>query len=102
MRRFVMVLLLSLAVTGAATAAEIKIAWWGQSMFEIVTPKGTRLILDPQYLDAYKPRQMKADVVLYSHLHNDHTRTDCIDNIKDAVQLNALKKVGEGAATDFN
>jgi L-ascorbate metabolism protein UlaG (beta-lactamase superfamily) len=102
MRRYAMVLVLALSVVGAGTAGEIKIAWWGQSMFEIMTPKGSRIILDPQYLDAYKPRDMTADVVLFSHFHNDHTRTECITNIKEALQFNALKKVGGGEATDHN
>jgi L-ascorbate metabolism protein UlaG (beta-lactamase superfamily) len=110
MRRFVtgMVLAMALAGLNATDAAprppggggEVKIAWWGQSMFEIVTSKGTRIITDPQYLEAYKPREMTADVVLMSHFHNDHTRTDCIKNIKDAKQFNALKK--DGTSTDWN
>ncbi len=39
---------------------------------------------------------MKADLVLMSHFHTDHTRTDMIENLKDAKQFNALKKTGPG------
>ena len=95
MRRCFAALLLSILLVGSATAGEIKLAWWGQSMFEIVTPKGKRLVLDPQNLDAYRVRPMKADLVLMSHLHNDHTRMDVISNAKEAKQFNALKKSGE-------
>ncbi|MBY0230762.1 MAG: MBL fold metallo-hydrolase [Gemmataceae bacterium] len=100
MRRSLLCLLL---LTASASAGEIKIAWWGQSMFEIVTPAGKRLVLDPHNLDAYRVRPMKADLVLMSHLHNDHTRMDVIENAKDAKQYNALKKSGDGDKdTEFN
>ena len=95
MRRCLIGLVLLSVLTGTAAAGEIKIAWWGQSMFEIVSPKGKRLILDPHFLDAYRPRAMTADLVLMSHLHNDHTRLDAVTNPKMAKQFNALKKVDE-------
>jgi L-ascorbate metabolism protein UlaG (beta-lactamase superfamily) len=88
------VLLLALLAPSAAGAAEIKIAWYGQSMFEIVTPKGTRIVTDPHNLEEYRVKPIKADLVLMSHLHVDHTRTDMIENIKEAKAFNALKQVG--------
>jgi L-ascorbate metabolism protein UlaG (beta-lactamase superfamily) len=94
MRRSLILLLLLFVLAGAAPAGEVKIAWHGQSMFEIVTPKGTRIITDPHNLEAYRIKPMKADLVLMSHLHTDHTRTEVIENLKDAKQYNALKKSG--------
>jgi L-ascorbate metabolism protein UlaG (beta-lactamase superfamily) len=42
---------------------------------------------------------MKADLVLMSHLHDDHTQTHVVDNLKDlqkdGLVINALKKVGD-------
>ena len=96
MRRSLFLLPLLFVFAGAAPAGEIKIAWHGQSMFEIVTPKGTRIVLDPQNLEAYRIKPMKADLVLMSHFHTDHTRTEVIENLKDAKQYNALKKSGPG------
>jgi L-ascorbate metabolism protein UlaG (beta-lactamase superfamily) len=88
---------------GPAPAGEIKIAWYGQSMFQIITPKGLRIVLDPQNLDAYRVPMMKADLILMSHLHNDHTKTDQIENIKEAKQYNALKEtVPGGQITEWN
>lgn len=96
-------LLCLLLLVAPATAGDLKIAWWGQSMFEIVTPAGKRLVLDPHNLDAYKVRPMKADLVLMSHLHNDHTRMDVIENAKDVKQFNALKKAGmDDKDTEYN
>jgi L-ascorbate metabolism protein UlaG (beta-lactamase superfamily) len=100
MHRYILAPILLLACAALSSAGEIKIAWWGQSMFEIVTPKGTRIVLDPHDLEAYRVRKMPADLVLMSHFHNEHTRTDVITNIKDAKAFNALKK--EGAKEEYN
>jgi L-ascorbate metabolism protein UlaG (beta-lactamase superfamily) len=103
MRATLACLLSVLVVTaGRAPAGEIKIAWYGQSMFQIVSPKGTRIILDPQNLEAYQITPLKADVVLMSHFHNDHTATEVIENIKGpkVKQFNALKKTGPGGMVE--
>jgi L-ascorbate metabolism protein UlaG (beta-lactamase superfamily) len=98
MRRFLPALALLLAVSilpaQSKPAAEIKIAWYGQSMFEIVTPKGTRIVIDPHNLEEYRIKPMKADLVLMSHFHVDHSRTEMIENIKEIKAINALKQVG--------
>ena len=82
-----------LLMVGAASAGEIRIAWYGQSMFLIVTPKGTRIVLDPHNIDGYQVKPLKADLVLMSHLHSDHTRMEVIENAKDVQQFNALNNV---------
>ncbi|MFO0879263.1 MAG: MBL fold metallo-hydrolase [Gemmataceae bacterium] len=88
---------------GSAMAGEIKIAWYGQSMFLLVTPKGTRVVIDPHNLEAYRVNPLRADLVLMSHFHTDHTKTEVIENIKEAKVLNALKKSGPGdSIIDFN
>jgi L-ascorbate metabolism protein UlaG (beta-lactamase superfamily) len=92
---------LFLVSVGSAPAGEIKIGWYGQSMFQITTPKGLRIILDPQDLDAYRVPPLKTDLVLMSHLHNDHTITTKIENIKEAKQYNALKQPSP-LVTDWN
>ena len=84
MRRFLLALVAVLAASAGLTAGEIKIAWYGQSMFLIVTPKGTRVVLDPHNLESYRQvTPIKADLILMSHLHTDHTRLEQIENAKD-------------------
>lgn len=90
MRRFLCACTLLLLV-GVVSAGEIKIAWYGQSMFLIVTPTGKRIVLDPHNLEAYRITPMKADLVLMSHFHVDHNKTEVISNIKEAKQFNAMK-----------
>jgi L-ascorbate metabolism protein UlaG (beta-lactamase superfamily) len=102
MRRFLGTCALLLMV-GAASAGEIKIAWYGQSMFLITTPKGTRVVLDPHNLEEYRVQPLKADLVLMSHFHTDHSKAEVISNIKEAKQFNALKKTGPNdAIIDWN
>jgi L-ascorbate metabolism protein UlaG (beta-lactamase superfamily) len=82
---------------------DIRIRWRGQSMFEIWTPKGTRIVTDPHILDGYPRNEVEADLVLMSHFHVDHTAVEAITNIKKAKQFNALKKEDkEGKRTSFN
>src|SRR6202043_2249323 len=103
MRRSLFLLPMLFVFAGPARAGELKIAWHGQSMFEIVTSKGTRIVTDPQNLEAYRIKPLKADLVLMSHFHTDHTRTEVIENLKDARQHNALKKSGPGGVViDWN
>ncbi len=90
-------------LVGAASAGEIKINWLGQSMFLVETPKGTRIVFDPHDLEEYRLEPLKADLVLMSHFHTDHSRTDKIENIKEAKQFNALRKTGPNdAIIDWN
>lgn len=78
---------------------KVVIRWHGQSFFEIISTKGTRIVTDPHAIEAYGRPQIKADLVLMTHFHVDHTRTDAITNLKDAKQINALKKDESGRDT---
>lgn len=98
MTRSLSVLAFLLVWTGTASAQDqrVHIRWHGQSFFEILTTKGTRIVTDPHAIEAFGRPMVKADLILMSHLHVDHTRLDAITNSKDARQINALKK-GEGS-----
>src|SRR5262245_43422515 len=103
--RPLLTVLLSAALLTASTASagEIKIAWYGQSMFQIVTPKGTKIILDPHNIEQYRISPIKADLVLMSHFHNDHNQVEAaVENAKTVKQYNALKKTENNLVTDWN
>jgi L-ascorbate metabolism protein UlaG (beta-lactamase superfamily) len=103
MRRSFLLLPLLFVFAGVARSGEVKIAWYGQSMFQIVTSKGVRIVIDPQNLEEYRVKPLKADLVLMTHFHTDHTATSVIENIKEAKQYNALKKSGPGGlVVDWN
>lgn len=93
MHRLVSPLLLVLLVAPAAQAARpITIRWHGQSFFEITSPQGTRLVLDPHAIEAYGRKSVNADVILMSHLHDDHTQVGVVANREKARAINALKE----------
>jgi L-ascorbate metabolism protein UlaG (beta-lactamase superfamily) len=103
MARYLLVLTAFLPCAGAASAADKKVVirWHGQSFFEIISTKGTRIVVDPHAIEAYGRPQVQADLVLMTHFHIDHTATDAITNLKEAKQINALKK-GEGGRDTWN
>jgi L-ascorbate metabolism protein UlaG (beta-lactamase superfamily) len=69
----------------------VSIRWHGQSFFEIVSPGGVRVVLDPHVIEAYGRKQVDADLVLMSHLHSDHTQLGAIANADKAKVLAGLK-----------
>jgi L-ascorbate metabolism protein UlaG (beta-lactamase superfamily) len=102
----VALLVTAAAVNAAPPAAQgtLSIRWHGQSFFEITTTKGTNIVLDPHAIEVYPRVAVKADLVLMSHLHSDHTQTFVVDNLKeldkDGRVINALKK-GADMKEDF-
>ena len=101
MVRFIPALAVLLMGAGLVSAEDKKVVirWHGQSMFEIISTKGTRIVVDPHAIDAYNRPQVKADLVLMTHLHVDHTAADAVTNLKQAKQINALKKDENGRDT---
>ncbi len=96
----------TVALLSAATAVadsgkgDVTIRWHGQSFFEIISSKGTRVVTDPHAIEAYGRTHVLADLILISHLHNDHTQYGVIENWKEAKILWGLK--AEGKKVDWN
>jgi len=103
MIRFLPTLTVLLLCAGAAPAEDKKviIRWHGHSFFKIISTKGTRIVTDPHFIEEYGRPMVKADLILMSHFHVDHTRLDAIADAKKAKQINALKK-GEGGRDEWN
>jgi L-ascorbate metabolism protein UlaG (beta-lactamase superfamily) len=77
---------------------ELNIAWYGQSMFQIITPAGTRILTDPMDIEAHRVPYVIGDLLLMTHFHPDHTTAHKIENLKDIKQFNALRRNGPGPA----
>jgi L-ascorbate metabolism protein UlaG (beta-lactamase superfamily) len=108
MLRHLTALLAALALVTGAEAADKKltIRWHGQSFFEIVASDGTRIVTDPHAIDQFGRQSVKADIVVCSHLHSDHTRLEVIENRDKAKVLYGVKdEKGDGrkfAWTNFD
>lgn len=87
MTRYLIAMFVVLAHLNVAAAQGKKplLRWHGQSFFVLETTQGTRIAFDPHAIEAYGRITAKADLVLVSHLHNDHTQVDAIDNPKKKV-----------------
>ncbi len=96
MFRCSIVLISALLSAGALRAADDKkliIRWHGQSFFEIQSSAGTRIVLDPHAIESYGRKSVKADLIICSHPHNDHTRVEVVENHKDkdVVRIDGVK-----------
>jgi L-ascorbate metabolism protein UlaG (beta-lactamase superfamily) len=98
MMRCFTALVAGLLIAGLSTAADSKtivIRWHGQSCFELISSKGTRVVFDPHAIEAYGRKMLKADLVLISHDHNDHTQIGIIENREKAKVIRGLKGLGK-------
>jgi L-ascorbate metabolism protein UlaG (beta-lactamase superfamily) len=103
MIRKLLALLVILAVTGVVPAADAKnviLRWHGQSMFYLESSQGTSIVFDPHAIEAYGRTMLKADVILVSHFHNDHTQVNVIQNYQKAKIIPGLK--GTAKKTEWN
>jgi L-ascorbate metabolism protein UlaG (beta-lactamase superfamily) len=97
MTRLLTALAASLFVVSLAAGADSKkviLRWNGQSFFELESSQGTRIAIDPHAIDAYNPmarKKYKADLLLISHFHNDHTQRQVIENHEKVKVIEGLK-----------
>src|SRR5258708_37974135 len=85
------VLLLAAHVAPAADARQLILRWHGQSFFDLETSQGTRIVFDPHAIEAYGRTMVKADLVLISHFHDDHTQTGILRESEKAKVIRGLK-----------
>ena len=60
--------------SGEKKWSPITVRWYGQSFFVVESSKGFKVAFDPHLIPEFgRPVGVKADVVLISHNHTDHT-----------------------------
>jgi len=99
--RILVALLAALALGGIAHAAPTQVIWHGHAAFQIVTPKGAVLLIDPWLGNPQNPAAQggkdplagieKADYILLTHGHFDH--------VGEAVAI--AKKTGAKLISNF-
>lgn len=101
MPRSVSILVLSLIAicspTPASAAPEVTLRWYGQSFFVLESTKGTRVAFDPHAIEAFGRHEVTADLILMSHLHDDHTQIGVISNNAKAKAVQGLRLKGKTA-----
>ena len=93
------VLLCVLGVLGGSNSPaeppkQPKLTWFGQSFFVLETSAGTRVAFDPHAIDAFGRQTTKADLILISHPHPDHTHVEVIENRAKAKVIEGIKISG--------
>jgi L-ascorbate metabolism protein UlaG (beta-lactamase superfamily) len=96
----VLAALLFCAAAAPAEEKKLLIRWHGQSFFQIVTPAGTRIVLDPHAIENFGRKLVPADLVLMTHLHSDHIQLESVENVNKAKVINALKRTDRD--TEYN
>jgi L-ascorbate metabolism protein UlaG (beta-lactamase superfamily) len=105
-RSFALLLLALFAVTGPAqdkAATAVQVNWHGQSFFTVKSSKGTIVAIDPHLIESYgRPRGLRADIILISHNHADHTQVGALDNGRDKGVKIITGLKGAGLKADWN
>src|SRR4051812_4928713 len=55
------------------------IRWYGQSFFQVTDSAGRKFAFDPHAIPAFGRQMVKADFVIVSHTHDDHSIIEMID-----------------------
>lgn len=73
----------------------ITIRWFGQSFFQVESSQGFKFAFDPQAIPAFGRRMVKADFVMISHPHDDHSLIEMIDTGKVKEKTKERVVIGE-------
>jgi len=105
-RSFALLLCILLSAPVAAQdkpASAVQVNWHGQSFFTVKSSKGTIVAFDPHLIESYgRPRGLRADIILISHNHADHTQVGALDNGRDKGVKIITGLKGTGLKADWN
>lgn len=96
---FAVLFLSQLSAAGANAAPEVTLRWYGQSFFVLESTKGTKVAFDPHAIEAFGRHEVTADLILMSHLHDDHTQVGVISNNAKSKAVQGLRV--KGKSTDW-
>jgi L-ascorbate metabolism protein UlaG (beta-lactamase superfamily) len=65
----------------------VAIRWYGQSFFQVELTDGRKFAIDPHAIPAFGRQFVRADFVLVSHPHDDHSLIEMIDTGKKDARI---------------
>ena len=102
-RFFILPIALFLITLDRAPAQDrvLKLRWYGQSFFQLETSLGKKIVLDPHAIPEFGRNIVPADIVLLTHLHNDHTQLGAIEDPKAARIFYGLEETRKGRPPEW-
>ncbi|MCZ2342743.1 MAG: MBL fold metallo-hydrolase [Bacteroidales bacterium] len=94
--------LIGVPLASAQDEPAFKLRWFGQSFFQLETPGGKRVVFDPHNIPEFGRAIVRADIILQSHLHSDHTQITAVEDYKAARIFPGLKAGKSNRTTDWN
>jgi L-ascorbate metabolism protein UlaG (beta-lactamase superfamily) len=82
-------------------AKAVKLRWFGQSFFQLETSPGKKVVFDPHAIPEFGRHVVEADVIVCTHLHNDHTTMAAIPEPKAARIFYGLEEVKKGRPAEW-
>ncbi len=84
------VLILGVSI-GTAADKPTKVRWYGQSLIQIETAAGKKIVFDPHAIPVFGAEKPDADLVCISHEHDDHNLTIILPKNEKRLELHGLK-----------
>ena len=76
-----------------ATAADkpTKVRWFGQSLMQIETAAGKKIVFDPHAIPIFGNDKPEADLVCITHEHDDHNQAEILPKNDKMIVKRGLK-----------
>ncbi len=84
-----------------AQEKKVTLRWFGQSFFQLETSGGKKIVFDPHAISEFGRIDVKADIIVISHLHNDHNMVEVVSDNASARIFNGLKEGAKGRTQEW-
>lgn len=92
---------LTLLTPAQEPTKKFTVRWHGQSFFSLETPGGKKLAFDPHLIPEFGRQLVKADIIVCSHLDNDHTQIMAVEDSKAARVFYGMEEGKKGRPAEW-